>query len=107
MKNLIFALLLLIPAGCFQAAGQPFPTSAQILTACKAETASGTPSSQAPDCVAHYAIQMACNAEALGPAINPVVSVVNPVVGSVLQIQATLNKALCTQKGFYEPLPSS
>lgn len=102
MKYLVFALALLVP-GCFQAAGQPFPTSAQMLTACKAEVASGTASAQAPDCVAHYAVQMACNAESLGPTINPVVSMVNPVAGSVLQIQASLNKVLCTQQGFYGP----
>jgi len=87
---------------CFQAAGQPFPTSQQMMTACHAEIAKGIPAQFAPDCAAHYAIQMACNAEALGPAINPLVTMVNPVAGSVLTVQATLNKQLCQQQGFYD-----
>ena len=82
-------------AGCFQAAGQPFPTSQQIMDAC----AKGSK----PDCDVHYAIQMACNAEALGPVVNPLITTVNPVAGSILTIQSGLNRQICADKGFYSP----
>ena len=106
MTRLVWPLLALalytLCGGCFQAEGQPFPTSQQMMTACAAEIAKGTPARRAPDCAAHFAIQMACNAEALGPAINPLVAVINPVAGSVLTVQATINKSLCAAQGFYQ-----
>ncbi len=98
-RTLICAMFL---GGCLQTAGQPFPTSNQLKEACLVETQKGTPARLAPDCGAHFAIQMACNAEALGPTINPLVSMVNPIAGSILTVQATINKQLCESQGFYK-----
>jgi hypothetical protein len=107
-RGLLFLALSLIVLDlncCFHAAGQPFPTSQQMMAACDLELKAGKPSAQAPDCVAHWVAQQACNAQAFADVLNPIVipaaSAGNPLLGSLLNDGAIINTAICRAQGFY------
>lgn len=97
------AIVALAIAGCsiIGAGGKvQLPTQMQLAAACQAEIKAGQKSSKAPDCIAGYAIQQACNVAALGQAVNPLVATVNPVAGSVLTTAAAITLATCQAQGF-------
>ena len=99
------ALLALALSGCaFQAAGEPFPTSAQMLVACSAEKAAGTPQEKAPDCLRWWAISQGCTVQAVANAVNPIaipiVTAGAPIAAPIISLGASFNTAICKQRGF-------